>query len=79
MTLHAKDKGIIHTTTSYEQLNFIRNNISRINAQRLLETDPAVFLLIFQRIAPLDLASSIEIGKFLTFLRFAPPRFAPFR
>lgn len=41
MTLHKNDKGIIHTT-SYEQLNFIRDNISMVNAQRLLETDPEV-------------------------------------
>jgi ATP-dependent DNA helicase DinG len=41
MTLHRNDKGIIHTT-SYEQLNFIRNNISLVNAQRLIETDPEI-------------------------------------
>jgi ATP-dependent DNA helicase DinG len=40
MSFHENDKGIIHTT-SYDQLNFIRNNISGINAQRLLETNPA--------------------------------------
>jgi len=41
MSLHAKDKGIIHTT-SYEQLNFIKENISQINARRLLVTDPEI-------------------------------------
>ena len=41
MSLHAKDKGIIHTT-SYEQLNFIKENISRANARRLLVTDPEI-------------------------------------
>ena len=41
MSLHAKDKGIIHTT-SYEQLNFIKENISQINTRRLLVTDPEI-------------------------------------
>jgi ATP-dependent DNA helicase DinG len=41
MSLHAKDKGIIHTT-SYEQLNFIKENISQANARRLLVTDPEI-------------------------------------
>jgi len=39
MTLHRNHKGIIHTT-SYEQLNFIKENISEINKRRLLVTDP---------------------------------------
>jgi ATP-dependent DNA helicase DinG len=39
MTQHRKRKGIIHTT-SYEQLNFIKENISKDNSQRLLVTDP---------------------------------------
>jgi ATP-dependent DNA helicase DinG len=41
MTIHRKDKGIIHTT-SYEQLNFIKENIPQDNARRLLVTDPEV-------------------------------------
>ncbi|MGC1927405.1 MAG: helicase C-terminal domain-containing protein [Candidatus Nitrosopolaris sp.] len=41
MTLHRNHKGIIHTT-SYEQLNFIKENISEINKRRLLVTDPEV-------------------------------------
>jgi Rad3-related DNA helicase len=41
MTVHRKDKGIIHTT-SYEQLNFIKWNISEDNLQRLLVTDPDI-------------------------------------
>jgi Rad3-related DNA helicase len=41
MTVHKNDKGIIHTT-SYEQLNFIRKNISQTNARRLLVTDPEI-------------------------------------
>ena len=41
MTLHKNYKGIIHTT-SYEQLNFIKENISEINKRRLLETDPEI-------------------------------------
>jgi Rad3-related DNA helicase len=40
MTLYRNDKGIIHTT-SYEQVNFIVENISDTNANRLLVTDPA--------------------------------------
>jgi ATP-dependent DNA helicase DinG len=39
MTVHKSHKGIIHTT-SYEQLEFIRQNISRDNRHRLLVTDP---------------------------------------
>jgi Rad3-related DNA helicase len=41
MTLHKKDKGIIHTT-SYEQLNFIKENVSQANARRLVVTDPEI-------------------------------------
>ncbi|MGA7976493.1 MAG: helicase C-terminal domain-containing protein, partial [Nitrososphaeraceae archaeon] len=41
MTIHRRDKGIIHTT-SYEQLNFIKENISQSNARRLLVTDPEI-------------------------------------
>ena len=41
MTLHRNHKGIIHTTT-YEQVNFIKQNISEINKRRLLQTDPDI-------------------------------------
>jgi Rad3-related DNA helicase len=41
MTLHRNHKGIIHTT-SYEQLNFIKENISQANKRRLLVTDPEI-------------------------------------
>ena len=41
MSLHKNNKGIIHTT-SYEQLNFIKVNISQENTGRLLETDPDI-------------------------------------
>jgi ATP-dependent DNA helicase DinG len=41
MTTHKDQKGIIHTT-SYEQLNFIKQNISKLNQRRLLETNPDV-------------------------------------
>jgi Rad3-related DNA helicase len=41
MTVHKRDKGIIHTT-SYEQLNFIKDNMSKENARRLLVTDPEI-------------------------------------
>jgi ATP-dependent DNA helicase DinG len=41
MTEHKDHKGIIHTT-SYEQLNFIKQNISKDNRRRLLETNPEV-------------------------------------
>jgi ATP-dependent DNA helicase DinG len=41
MTIHRKHKGIIHTT-SYEQLNFIKENISKDNARRLIVTDPEI-------------------------------------
>jgi ATP-dependent DNA helicase DinG len=37
MILHRNDKGIIHTT-SYKQLDFIKENISHTNKCRLLET-----------------------------------------
>jgi ATP-dependent DNA helicase DinG len=41
MTHHKDCKGIIHCT-SYDQLNFIRENISEENRQRLLKTDPDI-------------------------------------
>jgi len=41
LTTHKNDKGIIHTT-SYQQLRFIEDNISRDNSQRLLVTDPHI-------------------------------------
>ena len=41
MTLHRNDKGIIHTT-SYKQLDFIRENISQESKCRLLQTDPDI-------------------------------------
>ena len=41
MTAHKGRKCIIHTT-SYEQLNFIKQNISKLNQRRLLETNPDV-------------------------------------
>ena len=37
MSIHRNEKGIIHTT-SYSQLQFIRDNVSRENASRLIET-----------------------------------------
>lgn len=52
MTMHKNDKGIIHTT-SYEQINFIKDNISKANARRLLVTDPEIQRdeIIFQHIS----------------------------
>jgi ATP-dependent DNA helicase DinG len=41
MSIYKNDKGIIHTT-SYEQLTFIKDNISKENARRLLITDPEI-------------------------------------
>jgi ATP-dependent DNA helicase DinG len=41
MTLHNNHKGIIHTT-SYEQLQFIKENISETNTRRLIVTDPEI-------------------------------------
>jgi len=41
MTLHRDEKGIIHTT-SYKQLDFIKQNISQENKRRLLETSPEI-------------------------------------
>lgn len=41
MHIHSNDKGIIHTT-SYEQLNFIKENLSKINSRRLILTDPEI-------------------------------------
>jgi ATP-dependent DNA helicase DinG len=43
MTHHKEYKGIIHTT-SYEQLNFIKENLSQYNKQRLLQTNPEIDL-----------------------------------
>ncbi len=37
MSIHKNEKGIIHTT-SYVQVKFIRDNISKENASRLIET-----------------------------------------
>jgi ATP-dependent DNA helicase DinG len=39
MSMHRNEKGIIHTT-SYSQLQFIKDNISKENAIRLIETGP---------------------------------------
>jgi ATP-dependent DNA helicase DinG len=41
MTLHRNEKGIIHTT-SYKQLDFIKQNISQENKRRLLETNSEI-------------------------------------
>jgi ATP-dependent DNA helicase DinG len=41
MSMHRNDKGIIHIT-SYNQLNFIKENMSEANARRLLVTDPEI-------------------------------------
>ncbi|HZC49707.1 MAG TPA: ATP-dependent DNA helicase [Nitrososphaeraceae archaeon] len=41
MYIHRYDKGIIHTT-SYEQLNFIKENVSHENGRRLIVTDPDI-------------------------------------
>ena len=41
MTQHKDEKGIIHTT-SYMQLEYIRNKISKENASRLIETGPTI-------------------------------------
>ena len=41
MHTHCNDKGIIHTT-SYDQLYFIKENLSDQNARRLIVTDPEV-------------------------------------
>ena len=41
MSIHKNEKGIIHTT-SYSQLQFIRENISKENATRLIETGSKV-------------------------------------
>ncbi|MFL6309653.1 MAG: helicase C-terminal domain-containing protein [Nitrososphaera sp.] len=37
MSIHSNEKGIIHTT-SYTQLQFIKDNVSKENAGRLIET-----------------------------------------
>ena len=39
LSVHKNDKGIIHTT-SYSQLQFIKNNVSKNNFVRLIETNP---------------------------------------
>jgi ATP-dependent DNA helicase DinG len=39
MSIHKNEKGIIHTT-SYSQLQFIKDNISKENIARLIETGP---------------------------------------
>jgi Rad3-related DNA helicase len=41
MYIHSNDKGIIHTS-SYEQLNFIKDNLSKTNSRRLILTDPEI-------------------------------------
>jgi ATP-dependent DNA helicase DinG len=41
MSRHKDHKGIVHTT-SYEQLNFIKQGISEENRRQLLETNPDV-------------------------------------
>ncbi len=52
MSMYKNDKGIIHTT-SYEQLAFIKENISKENARRLIITDPEIQRdeVIFQHIS----------------------------
>ena len=39
MSIHKNEKGIIHTT-SYFQLEFIKNNLNKENLARLIETSP---------------------------------------
>ncbi len=39
LSVHKNDKGIIHTT-SYSQVQFIKNNLSKENLSRLIETNP---------------------------------------
>ena len=39
MSIHKNEKGIIHTT-SYFQLEFIKNNLNKENLSRLIETGP---------------------------------------
>ncbi|MGC1927394.1 MAG: hypothetical protein WA667_00340 [Candidatus Nitrosopolaris sp.] len=41
MTSHKNHRGLIHIT-SYEQLNFIKENTSQTNKRRLLVTDPEI-------------------------------------
>jgi Rad3-related DNA helicase len=41
MSHHREQKGIVHCT-SYQQVQFIKNNISKENRRRLLETDPDI-------------------------------------
>ena len=39
LSVHKNDKGIIHTT-SYSQVQYIKNNLSKSNLSRLIETNP---------------------------------------
>ena len=39
LSVHKNDKGIIHTT-SYSQVQYIKNNLSKANLARLIETNP---------------------------------------
>jgi Rad3-related DNA helicase len=39
LSVHKNDKGMIHTT-SYSQVQFIKNNLSKENLSRLIETNP---------------------------------------
>lgn len=39
LSVHKNDKGIIHTT-SYSQVQYIKNNLSKTNLSRLIETNP---------------------------------------
>lgn len=39
LSVHKNDKGIIHTT-SYSQVQYIKNNLSKANFSRLIETNP---------------------------------------
>jgi len=61
LSVHKNDKGIIHTT-SYSQLQFIKNNISKENSSRLIESNPKIdrnemILKHFQSIKPTVLIS----------------------
>jgi len=61
LSVHKNDKGIIHTT-SYSQLQFIKNNISKENSLRLIESNPKIdrnemILKHFQSIKPTVLIS----------------------
>lgn len=41
LSVHKNVKGIIHTT-SYSQVQFIKNNLSKANSSRLIETNPKI-------------------------------------